>query len=340
MSDTQIAFFEAEEWEESFIKQGALQQYQPVLYRDRLTEETAQLAKDAEVVSVFIYSSVTKATLKELPKLRMIATRSTGYDHIDMDECRRRGIAVSNVPYYGENTVAEHAFGLILSLSRKIYKAYLRTSKLDFSLEGLQGFDLKDKTIGVVGAGRIGLHVVRIAKGFGMEVIVFDMRQETLLAEVLGFKYVTFEELLQQSDVISLHVPLNKATYHMINHDNIGLIKPGALLINTARGSVVETEALISALDKGIISGAGLDVFEGEEVVKEETARLVYQLSGEKMREVLLSYALLHRDNVVITPHIAFYSEEALRRIIQTTDENISAFLEGHAANLVTPREE
>jgi D-lactate dehydrogenase len=126
----------------------------------------------------------------------------------------------------------------------------------------------------------------------------------------------------------------------MINHDNIGLIKPGALLINTARGSVVETEALISALDKGIISGAGLDVFEGEEVVKEETARLVYQLSGEKMREVLLSYALLHRDNVVITPHIAFYSEEALRRIIQTTDENISAFLEGHAANLVTPREE
>jgi len=331
----QTVFFETEHWEERFIRESALQELQPRIYGERLAADTAKLAEDAEIISVFIYSEVSKEILDKLPKLRFIATRSTGYDHIETEECRRRGIAVSNVPYYGENTVAEHAFGLILSLSRKIYKAYLRTTRLDFSLDGLMGFDLKGKTMGVVGAGRIGLHVVRIAKGFGMNVLVYDVRQEPLLAEVLGFTYAPFEELLKSSDVISLHVPLNKATHHMVNRDNIGLIKRGALLINTSRGAVVETEALISALNEGIIAGVGLDVFEGEESIKEETELLVQGLPGDKMREILLSYALLHRENVVITPHIAFYSQEALQRIMQTTQENILGFLEGRPVNLV-----
>lgn len=335
MTNPQIAFFEAEDWEIDYIKSSIVQEYKPIVHHDRLTEQTASLAENAEIVSVFIYSDVHKATLDKLLNLRMISTRSTGYDHIDIEECKQRGISVSNVPFYGENTVAEHAFGLILSLSRKIYKAVIRTSRLDFSYESLRGFDLKDKTIGIVGAGRIGLHVVRIAKGFGMNVLVYDVRQEPLLAEVLGFTYVSFEELLKRADVITLHVPLNKATHHLINSRNIDLIKPGALLINTARGAVVETEALITALDKGIIAGAGLDVFEGEESVKEETALLVHSLPGEKMREIILSYALLHRENVVITPHIAFYSEEALRRIMQTTEGNILSFLRGAPTNLV-----
>jgi len=330
-----IVFFETEDWEKQFIQSAALRKYEARVYGERLTEETARLAEDADIVSVFIYSNVDKGVLDKLPNLRMIATRSTGYDHIDMAECQRRGIVVSNVPYYGENTVAEHAFGLILSLSRKIYKAYFRTTRLDFSLENLTGFDLKGKSMGVVGAGRIGLHVVRIAKGFGMDVLVYDVRQEPLLAEVLGFTYVPFEELLRRSDVISLHVPLVKTTHHMINRSNIHLIKRGALLINTARGAVVETEALISALDQGTIAGAGLDVFEGEESVKEETALLGQQLPREKMREILLGYALLHRDNVVITPHIAFYSEEALLRIVETTQQNILGFLQGNPVNVV-----
>ncbi|HET6455391.1 MAG TPA: hydroxyacid dehydrogenase [Armatimonadota bacterium] len=332
-TDHKIAFFETEDWERQFIKDGALSKLRPQVFIERLTSDTAELAKDAEIVSVFVYSEVKKPTLDQLPNVKLIATRSTGYDHIDLSECHRRNIVVSNVPYYGENTVAEHAFGLILSLSRKIYKAYLRTTRLDFSLESLKGFDLKDKTIGVIGAGRIGLHVVRIAKGFGMNVIVFDTRQEPLLAEVLGFTYVPFEELLQRSDVISLHVPLNPATYHLINKENVKTIKRGAILINTSRGGVVETEALISALNEGIISGAGLDVFEGEESVKEDTAILAQALPGEKMREVLLSYALLHRENVVITPHIAFYSQEALMRIMQTTEENIQGFIQGKPIN-------
>ncbi|MHB0999374.1 MAG: hydroxyacid dehydrogenase [Armatimonadota bacterium] len=331
-----MVFFETEDWEEGFIRDSPLNDYQPQVYKERITTDTAKLAEGADIVSVFIYSDLSKPVLDMLPNLRMIATRSTGYDHIDLEECKRRNIIVTNVPYYGENTVAEHAFGLILSLSRKIYKAYLRTSRLDFSLEALRGFDLKNKTIGVVGAGRIGLHVVRIAKGFGMNVIVYDVAQEPLLAEVLGFTYVTFEDLLARSDVITLHLPLNKNTHHLINSENINLVKHGALLINTARGAIVETEALLAALDSGIIAGAGLDVFEGEESVKEETAVLVQRkLSGEKLREVLLSYALLHRDNVVITPHIAFYSEEALHRIMETTEDNILCYIEGKQINLL-----
>lgn len=330
-----VVFFEMEDWEEQFIRDSELQQHKPKIYRERLTADTAKLAADAEVVSVFIYSTVDKDVLDRMPNLRMVATRSTGFDHIDLQECERRGITVSNVPYYGENTVAEHAFGLILSLSRKIYKAYMRTTRLDFSLEGLRGTDLKDKTIGIVGAGRIGLHVVRIAKGFGMNVLVYDVRHEQLLAEVLGFTYVGFEELLRRSDVISLHAPLTKATHHMINSENINLVKRGAILVNTARGSLVETEALITALNQGIIAGAGLDVFEGEEAVKEDTAILAQKLPGEQLRDILLSYTLLHRDNVVITPHIGFYSDEALRRIEETTVENIFGFIRDRKQNVV-----
>lgn len=347
MSDTQVirlnqecgtpctVFFEMEDWEEQYIRGSALEQFRPKIYHERLNEDTVKLAADAEIISIFIYSTVDKQMLDEMPNLRMIATRSTGFDHIDLAECERRGITVSNVPYYGENTVAEHAFGLILSLSRKIYKAYTRTSRLDFSLEGLRGIDLKDKTIGVIGAGRIGLHVVRIAKGFGMNVLVYDVRQEQLLAEVLGFSYVGFDDLLERSDVISLHAPLNKATHHMINSENIVKIKRGAILVNTARGSLIETEALITALNQGILSGAGLDVFEGEEAVKEDTALLAQKLPGEQLREILLSYALLHRDNVVITPHIGFYSDEALRRIEETTVENIQGFMNDRKQNVL-----
>ena len=335
MAGIRTVFFETEDWERQHIEHSRLRELEPAIHSERLDEDSVGLAQDAEIVSVFIYSDLHKPALDRLPSPRMIATRSTGYDHIDLEECTRRGILVSNVPYYGENTVAEHAFGLILSLSRKIYKAYLRTSRLDFSLEGLMGFDLKGKTIGVVGAGRIGLHIVRIAKGFGMDVLVYDVRQEPLLAEVLGFTYVSFEDLLRRSDVITLNVPLMPATHHMINKDTIHLIKRGAILINTARGPVVDTESLITALNEGILSGVGLDVFEGEESIKEETAVLVQRLPRQKMTEVILGYALLHRDNVVITPHIAFYSEEALERIMRTTEENIFGFLAGLPVNVL-----
>jgi len=315
--DTRIVFFETEDWEEQYIKQSPLQQHEPKLFREPLTDQTAKLAEDARIVSAFIYSDINKRVLDQLPKLKMIATRSTGYDHIDVAECRRREISITNVPYYGENTVAEHAFGLILSLSRKIYKAYLRTSRLDFSFESLRGFDLKDKTIGVVGAGRIGLHVVRIAKGFGMEVLVYDVRHEPLLAEVLGFTYVSFEELLQRSDVITLHVPLTKATHHMINSENVGLIKRGALLINTARGGLVDEAALAKALQDGTIAGAGFDVLTKE---------------PPKEGNVLLN---LKMPNFIVTPHVAWASREAMQILADQLIDNIEAFVAGNPQNVV-----
>jgi D-lactate dehydrogenase len=292
-------------------------------------------AKDSDIISVFIYSKIDREVIKRLPKLKLIVTRSTGFDHIDIRECKRRGITVCNVPSYGENTVAEHTFALILALSRNVHKSYVRSLRKDFSTEGLKGFDLKGKTIGVIGAGHIGLHVIRIAKGFGMDVLVYDIKQNSFLAEVLGFKYVSFEKLLRSSDIITLHVPYNRHTHHMINRDNIGIIKKGAILINTSRGGVVSTEALIEGLDKGILSGVGLDVIEGEELIKEEKQLLYDQKNIRILANLVRDHILLSRDNVVFTPHIAFYSKEALERILEITVENILAFLLDNPKNVV-----
>lgn len=330
------AFFEMEEWGMDYLNRRQMTENVDV-FREPLHVRSAAMAPDAEIISVFIYSEVIREVLDALPNLKFIATRSTGFDHIDAAACAERGILVSNVPRYGENTVAEHAFGLILALSRKIYHAVLHTTRLDFTTTGLRGFDLKGKTIGVIGAGAIGMHVIRIAKGFAMDVLAHDKNEQQLLAEVLGYQYVSLEELLSKSDVISLHVPLLPETHHLINHETIKLIKKGAILINTARGAVVDTSALVAALNEGIVAGAGLDVLEGEEAIREEAQLLAESLPVEKLRTIVQNYALLHRDNVIITPHIGFYSVEAEERIMNTTIDNINAFLAGQPHNIVSP---
>ncbi|MEM4367441.1 MAG: hydroxyacid dehydrogenase [Candidatus Aenigmatarchaeota archaeon] len=329
-----IVFYQTQKWEENYIKKK-LKGHKIIFCKEILNEETAKLARDADAISIFIYSNVNKAVLDKMKKLKLVTTRSTGYDHIDLIECKRRGITVCNVPTYGENTVAEHTFALILSLSRKIHKSYLKTLRNDFTIDGLEGFDLKGKTIGVIGAGHIGLHVIRIAKGFGMNVLVNTLHLDKFLAEVMGFEYVNLEELLKRSDIITIHVPYNKDTHHLINKDNIKLIKKGAILINTARGGCVDTEALIEALDKGILSGAGLDVIEGEELIKEEK-QLIYDKDKLKnLGNLVKDHILLSRDNVIFTPHIAFYSREALLRILDTTIENIEYFSKKTPINVV-----
>ena len=329
-----VAFFEVEDWERERLRRG-LPGDELVFYEKPLDETLAAQVADAEVVSVFIHSQVSRRIVEALPQLRLVATRSTGYDHVDIQACRERGILVANVPYYGENTVAEHTFGLILTLSHNILKAYLRTTRGDFSLRGLEGFDLKGKTIGVVGAGSIGLHVIRIAKGFGMEALAYDVKQNRLIAEVLGFQYAPLDELLSRADVITLHAPYTPATHHLINRETLAKAKPGALLINTARGGLVDTDALLWALDEGIIGGAGLDVLEGEELIVEERQLLDQPQAEDKLRMLLRHHILLRRDNVVITPHTAFYSREALLRIVDTTIDNIRSFAAGSPQNLV-----
>ncbi len=203
---------------------------------------------------------------------KAIITRSTGFDHIDIKACNEKKIKVYNIPRYGSNTVAEFTFALLLSLTRKIVKANERVKKLDFNLEGLRGMDIRGKTLGIVGLGEIGTCVAEIAKGFKMNILVFTRTKDTKLAKKIGFRYVDFNTLLRNSDVITFHVPLTPATKHMINMKNIELIKKGAILVNTSRGEVVETEAVIKALDKKILSGAGLDVLEEEELIKSYTA--------------------------------------------------------------------
>ena len=321
--------------------------------------DLTEVPEDADCLSVFIGSRITADFLAVHPKLRFITTRSTGVDHIDLAECNRRGITVSYVASYGENTVAEHTFALLLGISRRIREALTTKRGGAFSFEAFRGFDLKDKTIGIVGAGRIGLHVVRIAKAFGMNVIAHDVNRAEIIAEVLGFEYVLFEELLGRSDIISLHAPLTPATVHLINRETLKKCRRGVIIVNTARGALIETEALIEAMDTGIVAGVGLDVLEDERLFRSDASKLVAdQIVADLQRisspeethmrnpgrlaeiqRLKANESLLSRKNVIFTPHIAFNSAEAVRRIDEVTVQNILAFAAGKPVNVVATSE-
>jgi D-lactate dehydrogenase len=333
MPKWRMGFFEVENGQDKI--RDRLSPYGQVEFFEGPLNKYVSEVRNIDIASVFIRSKITKPVLDHLRDVKLIATRSTGCDHIDMDEASRRGIAVANIPVYGEYTVAEHTFALILVLSRNIHKAHIRTMRSDFSLSGLEGFDLKGKTLGVVGAGHIGLHVIKIAKGFGMNVLAFDVKPDQFMAEVLGFEYADLDTLLRESDIISLHAPYNAKTHHLINKEALGKVKRGALLINTSRGPLVDTKALVWALDEEILDGAGLDVLEGEELVEEEAEIITSSYSTETLATLVRSHILARRDNVVITPHIAFYSREATDRIIDTTIRNIIGFIDGRPQNVV-----
>ena len=329
-----IAFFEIEDWEKKYLIEK-LKNYELIFSKDVLNKKTLKLAESADIISVFIYSNVSRDILLKLKKVKAISTRSTGYDHIDIKECKKRKIKVLNVPFYGENTVAEHTFALILSLSRKIHKSYERTIRGDFSLEGLRGFDLKNKTIGIIGLGHIGKHVARIANGFEMNILAYDIIRDKKLAKKLNIVYTSLNDLLKNSDIITLHCPYNKPTHHIINSKNIKKIKKTGIIINTARGANIETEALVKALSRKEIAGAALDVLEEESIIKEEIQLLSKVFSKQNLQKVLENHLLLTFDNVIITPHNAFNSKEALQRIIDVTIENILCFNNKKDKNIV-----
>ena len=332
-----VAFFETKDWEKDYLQQR-LPWAETYFDCEPLGVEKTRppsFWQGVECLSVFIYSRVTEETLNALAGLRLIATRSTGYDHIDLAACHRRGIRVCNVPTYGENTVAEHTFALILMLSRKVHQSYEQMRRGHAELAMLTGFDLQGKTIGVMGAGRIGLHVVRIARGFGMKVLAYDVRRDPFLAELLSFEYVTPERLLAESDIVTLHCPLTRETQHLLGREQFRQMKGGVLVVNTARGALIDTDALVEALDSGKVGGAGLDVVEGEELVHEERQLLYERENVEKLRAALRARVLLERDNVVFTPHNAFNSREALLRILDTTLANLEAFRDGQLIHCV-----
>jgi len=337
MKKTKISFFEIDEkWRVDMMKRELPStKYQLKFTESKLSESNASKHKDADILSIFIHSKIDEKLLTKFPRLRYIVTNTTGYDHIDLEVCNKRGVKVSNVPHYGENTVAEHTFALILGLSRKLVPAVNRTKEGKFTLEGLRGFDLKGKTIGVVGTGNIGRHVIRIAHGFEMKILAFDLKQDKSLENHYPLKYVTLENLLKNSDVVTLHAPYNVHTHHMINGKNIKLLKPTSLLINTARGSLIETEALLAALQKNKLGGAGLDVLEEEGVIAGEDSLISKNIERKELATVLAGHKLMSLDNVIVTPHNAFNSQEAIMRILTTTVENIKAWQAGKPINLV-----
>lgn len=299
--------------------------------KDKLEPLNVPLQKDFEVICIFVNSVLNKDVLSQFPNLKFVATRSTGFDHIDVAYCKERGIKVAYVPNYGMNTVAEYAFSLLLNLTRKTYQAIDQIKEHgDFSLAGLRGIDIKGKTLGIIGMGKIGKESAKIAKGFGMNVIAFDAYPDVKAAAEMGFQYVSLEDLLKNSDVISIHAIYNPNTHHLINENNFQLIKNGAYLVNTARGAIVQTETLIVALKKGILAGYATDVLEDEGEVKDELNYLTQtRLKEDVVKNMLYDHILMEMPNVLITPHNAFNTEEALQRILNTTIDNVKAFEAG-----------
>lgn len=327
-----ITFFEIEQWEQEYLE-TQLKEFKVIFTNDKMQEVTNEDVYQSTIISPFIYSQVTKEQIDKYPNLALIATRSTGFDHIDIDYCKQKGIAVVHVPSYGSHTVAEHTFALILALSRKLIQTVERSKRGNFHIDGLKGFDLYGKTLGVVGEGEIGKKVVDIALSFGMNVLIYTRHPGS---NRNGVAYTTLEDLMKQSDIISLHLPANTETHHLINIKNITLCKKGSILINTSRGQLVETQAIVEGLKTGIIKAAGLDVLEEEGALKEERELLTQDfLNKGDIAVQLLNHVLLTRDDVIFTNHNAFNSEEALKEILDVTIQNIHQYKQEIFSNSV-----
>lgn len=286
-----------------------------------------------EVLSVFVDTPVTAEAIAALPNLKLIACRSTGYNHIDVEAAKKRGIVVANVPTYGGTTVAEYAFTLLLMLTRKMIEVMHESGKSAPDRQRERGSDLFGKTIGIVGTGSIGLGVARIAKGFGMKVLGYDIYPRPEKAEELGFTYVQdVAEVLKQSDVVTLHMPYTPENHHFISASHIAAMKHGATLVNTARGELIDTTALVNALRHGHLGGAALDVLEGEYLMDpDELIALAAHDNAAKdtLRHAAAMAALQHMPNVILTDHNAYNTNEAIHRINQTTADNIRNFMAG-----------
>ena len=318
-----IAFFELEPFEKEFFTKE-FSKHQLSFSSKPLTSRNAKKYSSSDIIVVFTFSTINKTVLDSLPNLSCIITMSTGYDHIDISEAKKRNINISTVPQYGQNTVAEHAFGLLLALNRHIVQAVTRTRLKEFNFKGLLGRDLAKKTIGILGAGKIGQHMIKYARAFDMDVLVFDKYADRALAKKLGFKYTSLNTLCKQSDFISLHLPLVPETKHILSTKEFSLMKKEVLLVNTGRGALIDTRALLVALDKKQIAGCALDVLESEcDLKKESRFALAKHPPKQRLHLAVDNTELLFRQNVLITPHLAFYTQEALQRIADTTAKNI-----------------
>ena len=304
-----IAFFDTEDYDKKlFDEYNKTYNYQITYFKSRLNAETAPLAKGYDVVCIFVNDKADKETLDILNEcgVKLLALRCAGFNNVDLKHLGN--IRAVRVPQYSPYAVAEHATALLLNINRKIYKSYQRVKKYNFALEGLVGFDLHGKTVGVVGTGKIGKVFIQIMKGFGTKVIAYDLFKDEKAAEELGFEYVSFDELCEKSDIISLHCPLTPETEHIINKKSLDKMKEGVIIINCSRGGLINTDDLIAELSTGKIGGVGLDVYEHEEDY------FLMDMSGSYKRDKNLSL-LISMPNVIITAHQAFFTSEALNKI-------------------------
>lgn len=318
-----VAIFSARSYDREALTKANTDNHELVFFDITLNEQTYRLAEGFRVVCAFVNDVLNKEVLEHLSEVgvEMIAMRCSGYNNLDVDVARRLGLIVVRVPNYSPYAVAEHAVGLILALNRKIHRAHGRVREGNFELEGLTGFDLYDKTVGVIGTGKIGSVFAGIMKGFGCKIIGYDARPKQNCID-MGMQYVTLEELMHKSDIISLHCPLLPSTHYVINPSTISLMKDGVMLINTSRGELIDTKAVIDGIKTGKIGFLGLDVYEEEEDLffEDFSAKIIFD-------DVFAR--LLTLPNVLVTGHQAFLTQEALATIAQTTLNNITNFEHG-----------
>ena len=326
-----ILFYDTKEYDKKLFERYNKDYGFEIKYLEsKLNNETAPLANGYDAVCIFVNDRADKETLDILKEcgVKLIVLRCAGYNNVDIKNLPE-GMSVVRVPRYSPYAVAEHAVALLLSVDRKIYKSYQRTKKYNFTLNGLLGFDIHGKTVGVIGTGKIGKVFINIMKGFGTEVLAYDVYPDEKAAQEMGFRYTTLDELYEKSDIISLHCPLTDENTNMINKDSIEKMKKGVVIINTSRGKLINSDDLIDALGKGKIGGLGLDVFDEEEDF------FLNDMSNSYYRNTELSI-LLTMPNVVITSHQAFFTKEALDKIGKVSMDNIKDFFEtGSCENFV-----
>ena len=319
MDKIRIAFFDAKEYDrDSFVRSNDDRKYEIDYYETRLTEDTCRLAEGHDVVCVFVNDDINRSVIDQLVKInvKLIALRCAGYNNVDVEYAYQK-IHIVRVPAYSPYAVAEHAIALLLTSIRRIHKAYIRTKDFNFSLNGLTGFDLHGKTVGVVGTGKIGRIFIDICRGFGMNVIAYDK----FPAEGSGIEYVSLDELWERSDIISFHCPLTDENRHMVNEDSIAKMKKGVVLINTSRGALINAEALVEGIKQRKIGAACLDVYE------EESNVFFHDYSNHIVDDDTLA-RLISMPNVIVTSHQAFLTQEALSNIADTTLQNVAEFFE------------
>lgn len=328
-----VAFFSTKPYDRRFFLEANEEFGHDLVFLEaRLTKESVAMAEGAGAVCLFVNDGADAEAVARLAYggTRLIALRCAGFNNVDVAAAAKSGIGIVRVPAYSPYAVAEHTMALALSLNRQLHRSFARVREGNFELEGLLGFDMRGRTVGIVGAGKIGAAFARICAGFGCRVLVRDV-QTSPEVEALGAEYTTLERLLAESDIVSLHCPLTPGTRHLINEETLGLMRPGAMLINTSRGALVDTRAVIGSLKTGRLGALGLDVYE------EEADLFFRDLSGQVLQDDVFA-RLLTFPNVLITGHQGFFTEDALRNIARTTLGNISAFERGESCgNEVTP---